>query len=390
MAGAGFLILAPGRAAAASPRTLSPMSAQDTTATAERSSSNGFLLALAALIWMAAMLWSARATITAGGGAEMEVTSTAYALPGAVTGSLAAGAAVALALITRLTRRRELGSTVRFAIATGAGLVLGALGALVIITINTEGWIYAVVGGTIAASATIGGALAGFRQPRVLAAVCWAAIAVFLVGFVLNVFQDPVLKALGSGSTEASQTSAANWFTFLQSFLSGLAAGLIAYVVLRRSRRRASGSDVAWPLYALAGAGPGLLLVVGEALTRTAGSRVLELAGQVSELELVVQRMLSGARFNSALIVLFVGAISATIAVGRTIKSPEAADEPPAPAPSKSAQSKLAPSKTAQSKTAQSKTAQSKTAATKKSTPAEKAVPAKTNAPTPETASAAE
>ena len=376
MAGAGFPILAPGRAAGASPRTLSPMSAQDSTPDAERSSSNGFLLALAALIWMAAMLWSARATITGGGDAEMEVTSTAYALPGAVTGSLAAGAAVALALITRLTRRRELGSTVRFAIATGTGLVLGALGALVIITINTDGWIYAVVGGTIAASATIGGALAGFRQPRVLAAACWAAIAVFLVGFVLNVFQNPVLKALGSGSTEASQTSAANWFTFLQSFLSGLAAGLIAYAVLRRYRRRAAGSDVAWPLYALAGAGPGLLLVVGEALTRTAGSRVLELAGQVSELELVVQRMLSGARFNSALIVLFVGAISATIAVGRTIKSPEA--------PSSSSSS----SKPSQSKQAQSKQAQSKQAATKAGP--KKSAPAKKSAPTPETASAAE
>jgi hypothetical protein len=323
------------------------MSAQDTTPDAERSSSNGLLLALAALIWMAAMLWSARATITGRGDAEMEVTSTAYALPGAVTASLATGAAVGLAVITLLTRRRDVGSTLRFAVATGTGLVLGLLGALTIITINTDGWIYAVVGGTIAAAATIGGALAGFRRPRVLAAVCWAAIGVFLVGFVLNVFQDPVLKALGSGDTDVSQTNAANWFTFLQAFLSGLAAGLIAYAVLRR--RRAPGAEVAWPFYALAGAGPGLLLVVGEALTRTAGSRVLELAGKVSELELVVQQMLSGARFNSALIVLFVGAISATIAIGRTIRPATEAEEeePPAPAKKAPAAKKAAPAKKA-------------------------------------------
>jgi hypothetical protein len=306
------------------------MSAQDTTPDAERPSTNGLLLALAAVIWMAAMLWSARATITGRTDVEMEVTSTAYALPGAVTASLAAGVAVALAVLAVITRRRALGSTARFAIATGVGLVLGLLGALSIITINTEGWIYAVVGGTVAAAATIGGALAGFRQPRLLAAVCWAAIGVFLVGFVLNVFQNPVLKAFGSGETEASQASAAQWFTFCQSFLSGLAAGLISYAVLRRFRRRADGVDVAWPLYALAGAGPGLLLVVGEGLTRTAGARVLDLAGKVSELELVVQQMLSGARFNSALIVLFVGAISAAFAVGRTIKpaaEPEAEAE---------------------------------------------------------------
>src|SRR6185436_16186506 len=98
------------------------MSAQDTTPDAERPSSNGLLLALAALVWMAAMLWSARATITGRADAEMEVTSTAYALPGAVTAALVTGAAVALALITLITRRRELGSTLRFAVATGAGL----------------------------------------------------------------------------------------------------------------------------------------------------------------------------------------------------------------------------------------------------------------------------
>ena len=294
------------------------MSSQDTTADAERPSSNGILLAGVALLWMAAMLWSARATITGRVDAEMEVTSTAYALPGAVSAALAAGAAVGLALLALIGRRRTLGATARFGVTIGAGLVVGLLGALPIVTINTDGWIYAVVGGTIAAAATIGGALAGLRFPRVVAAVCWAAVGVFLVGFVLNLFQEPVLNALGSGDTQESQASAAQWFSFAQSLFSGLAAGLISYRLLRRARRRSS-IDVAWPLYALAGAGPGLLLVIGEGLTRTAGSRVLDLAGKVSELETVVQRMLSGARFNSALIVLFVGAISAVIAVGRTM-----------------------------------------------------------------------
>ena len=328
MAGAGFLILAPGRAAAAPPRTLSPMSAQDTTPDAERTSSNGFLLALVALIWMAAMLWSARATITGRLDAEMEVTSTAYALPGAVSASLATGAATGLAVLALIGRRRGLGATARWSVAIGTGLVLGLLGALPIVTINTEGWIYAVVGGTIAAAATIGGALAGFRYPRVVAAVCWAAVGVFLVGFVLNLFQNPLLSALGLGDTQASQTSAAQWFAFGQAFLSGLAAGLISYRVLRRAKRT-SEVDVAWPFYALAGAGPGLLLVVGEGLTRTAGHRVLDLAGRISDLELVVQQMLSGARLNSGLIVLFVGAISAVIAVGRTM-SPAVESSAPA------------------------------------------------------------
>jgi iron complex transport system permease protein len=289
--------------------------------------SRGLLLAVLSLLWMATMLFSARITITGGGDAEMEVTSTAYALPGAVSASLVTGAAVALAVLSLITRRRELGATVRFAIATGTGLVIGLLGALAIITINTDGWLYAVVGGTIAAAATIGGALAGFRVPRVLAAVCWGSIAVFLVGFVLNLFQDPVLRALGAGDSEQSQTSAAQWFSFAQSLLSGVAAGIVAYRLLRRDARKAGGEPPSPLFYFLAGGGPGLLLVVGEALTRTAGARVLDLAGKVSELETTVQQMLSEARFNSSLIVLFAGAISAAIAFGSGLK-PAREDEP--------------------------------------------------------------
>ena len=288
-------------------------------------SSSGLVLAGVTLVWIAAMLWSARATITGRVDVEMEVTSTAYALPGAISASLVTGSTVALAALSLLGRRHETGASTRFAIATGSGLIIGVLGALTIVTINTEGWLYAVVGGTVAAAATIGGALAGFRIPRVVNAVGWASVAVFLVGLVLNLFQGPLLEAFSSSQAQ-SRADASQWLSYGQGFLSGLAAGLIAYFALRRARRRSDGLDVPWPLYGLAGAGAGLLLVIAEILTRTAGSRVLDLAGKVSELELVVQQMLSGARLNSALIVLFVGAITATIAVGRTI-APAADDE---------------------------------------------------------------
>ena len=300
----------------------------------EEAPSRGLLLAAVGLVWMAGMLWSARATITGRASAEMEVTSTAYAMPGAISASLVTGAAVALAVLAFLTRGgRTPGVTVRFIIATGTGLAVGLLGALSIITINTEGWLYAVVGGTVAAAATIGGALAGFRYRRVTAAVCWGAITVFVVGFVLNVLQDMLLPVLGSGDSAASRTSAAGWFGLVQAVLSGVAGALVAYRVLRRARRGAAGPDLRWPLYALAGAGPGLLLVIGEGLTRTAGSRVLELAGKVSELELTVQQMLSGSRLNNGLIVLFVGAFTAIIAVGRTLGPAAPAADPATSSP---------------------------------------------------------
>lgn len=296
-----------------------PSDAAQATDPVERATSRGLVLAGVALLWLVAMLWSARATITVRQEAEMEVSSTAYALPGAISASLVAGAALALAVLAALGRRRSVSPTGRLAVAVGTGLVTGLFAALSVVTINTEGWLYAVVGGTVAAAATIGGALAGFRIPRVVTAVCWGAVAVFVVNFVLNLFQIPLLSLFGAGETQASQAGAVGWFAMSASVVSGLSAGLAGYATLRWARRRTDGADVPWPLYALAGAGPGLLLTIAEGLARTAGGRVLDLAGRISELELAAQNMLSGSRLNNALIVLFVGAVIGIIAVGRTM-----------------------------------------------------------------------
>jgi hypothetical protein len=278
----------------------------------------GIALAVTALLWAVAMLLSARITITGREQAEMEVTSTAYALPGAISACLVAGAAVALMVLGLLTRRgRRLSPTARFGVATGAGLAIGLPAAVSMISINTEGWLYAVAGGTLAAAGTLGGAVAGARATRVVAAACWAALAVFAVGFGLNLFQTPLLGLFGAGGDQAAQAGAVSWFALTQSVTGGLAAGVVAYLVLRPRRE---GTGPAWPLYAAAGAGPGILLVVAEGLARTAGARVLDLAGRVSEIELAAQDLLSSSRINSALIVTFVGAITAIIAVGRTLR----------------------------------------------------------------------
>ncbi|GAA4598077.1 hypothetical protein BJY16_002580 [Actinoplanes octamycinicus] len=285
------------------------------------------LLAAAALVWTAGMLLSARIKITGWADAEMEVTSTAYALPGTVSAAIVAGAAVALLVLTLVNGRRTLGATARFAVGTGSGLLTGVLCALPIFTINTEGTIYAAVGGTLAAAATIGGALAAFRIPPVIAAAGWATLGVFLIGSLLNTkqIQDPLLDLLGNDSTEAA-AHANQYFSYGQSALSGVAAGLIAFAVLRRARRRA-GADLRWPFYLIAGAGAGLLSVIAEVLTRTAGAQVVTLAGKVSELERSVQQILSTNRLNSALIVLFLGAFTAMVAVGRTLSPAPDEDE---------------------------------------------------------------
>ncbi|AEV81973.1 hypothetical protein ACWT_0958 [Actinoplanes sp. SE50] len=305
--------------------------AQATTAapeTIEESRLTVALLTAASLAWTVAMLYSARASITGRADVAMEVTSTAYAMPGAVAAAMVTGAAVALLVLTLINGRRALGATARFAVATVSGLVTGVLCALPIITINIDGTMYAAVGGTVAAAATIGGALAGFRIPPVIAAAGAATVGVFLIGFVLNNkhVQNPVLDLLGSGSTE-SAVKANQYFSYGQSAISGLAAGLIAFRVLRRHRQRAGGADLRWPFYLIAGAGAGVLSVLSEILTRTAGAQVLELAGKVSELEKSVQQILSTNRLNSGLIVLFVGAFTAMVAIGRTLSPADDEDD---------------------------------------------------------------
>ncbi|HET9518180.1 MAG TPA: hypothetical protein VFO77_10675 [Actinoplanes sp.] len=294
----------------------------------------GVALAVVGWAWALAMLISARVTITGRTEAEMEVTSTAYALPGAVSACLVAGAAAALLALGLFRRRgRTLGPAARIAVSTAAGLLTGLLAALLMITINTEGWLYAVVGGTLAAAGTIGGAIAGVRLPRIVAAACWAALAGFVVGFGLNLFQYPLLRLFGADGDQASQADAVGWFAFTQSVVAGLAAGLVAYAAMRRSHRDEPGTGAPWPQYALAGAGTGILLLVAEVLARTAGARVIDLAGRVSAVELLAQDVLSGARLNHALIVTFIGAITAIVALGRSLPSPADTATDPAPAP---------------------------------------------------------
>ncbi|GLY01185.1 hypothetical protein [Actinoplanes sp. NBRC 101535] len=284
------------------------------------------LFAAAALAWTAAMIWSARQDITARADAMSEVTAAAYALPGIVAAELVAGAAAALLVLTLIARRRPLGATARFAVATGTGLLIGAASAVPMFTINTAGTIYAAIGGTLAAAGTIGGALAGFRVPSVVVAAGSAAVAVFVIGTVLNYspVQSPLLSLLGADDT-ASTVAASQWFSYGQATISGLAAGIITFLLLRRSGRR-TGTTPRWTMHAAAGAGPGVILVAGEILSRTAGSKVLDLAGKVSILEQTTQQILSAARLNSGLVVLFIGAISAIILVGRTLEPADDSD----------------------------------------------------------------
>ncbi|GAA3754117.1 hypothetical protein GCM10022225_43600 [Plantactinospora mayteni] len=296
------------------------------------------VLALLALGWLAAMLWSAKAEISSSGITSMAITSAAYALPGVISASLVCGAAVSLVLGNLMTRLGIWRSTPRFLVSLVAGLATGFLSALVVTLSYGEGSAIMVLAGTTAAAATVGGIAGGLRNTLVVAAVVAAGLAVFAVGFALSYFQDPVLNLYGSGDTQASQLTAFRWFSRTSSLASGLAAGLLAFGYLRVAGRRAveratdTVPSLRWPAYLIAGAGPGLLLLAAEVLTRTAGAEVLRLAGALSEADRAAQSLLGGSRINHALLVLFLGSLTAIIAFGRTLRpAEESTGTPPGP-----------------------------------------------------------
>jgi hypothetical protein len=279
-------------------------------------------LAALSLTWLAAMLWVAHATISSDVGVVALATA-ASTLPPVVSAALVAGAGAGLFAVVRLAgspgggRMDRAGA--RFAVAVGAGVATGVVAGAAFVAGSGADPARMALAGTLAAGATVGGALASARHPRVVAAVVAAGLAVFAAGFVLGLFKGQVQAFYGAGEDEASQLSAAGWFAATVAVVGGLAAGLTAYRVLGGARRN---PGTRWPAYLVAGAGPGVLLLITELVTRTGGAKLLGLVRGISDADRVLQAWAEGSRVNNALVVLFVGGVVAVVGLGRTLPGP--------------------------------------------------------------------
>ncbi|MEV1288672.1 hypothetical protein [Micromonospora sp. NPDC049679] len=291
-------------------------------------------LAALALLWLAVMLRSVQASLESPGDGVFGITAAAIGLPAVISAALVGGAGVGLAVRRFFGRHLHDHPTARFAIAVGAGLVSGVGSATaVVLGHGNGGSAIMVLGGTIAAGATIGGALAGIRASAVVGAGVAASLGVFLLTFVRELFKSDLLTLFGAGDNAVSLLNAQHWLALAGSVLGGLVAGVIAFAYLRRAVRHLE-APPRWPVYLLAGAGTGVMLLLTEVITRVGGAQVLALARSVSEDDSAFQDMADSARINAGLVVLFVGAITAMIAFGRTLRpAHEPTDEPTEPAP---------------------------------------------------------
>ncbi|MFG2058686.1 hypothetical protein ACGFI9_32145 [Micromonospora sp. NPDC048930] len=302
------------------------------------------VLALVSVGWLAAMLWSTRAAITSAAAGVTAISLSAYALPGVITAALVAGAAVALAVTNPIGR-----TTLRFLAAAGTGLLVGIAAAVAINLTYADNATTNTIAGTTAAAAIIGGAMAGARNARVVGGVATATLAAQVFVVLFSRARDPLSDLFGAGDTQQSMLDAAKWVSRTESLLAGLIAGLVAFGYLAWARRRAarragaapdgsrSGrggsraelelSQLRWPSYLVAGAGAGLLLLLTEVIIRVGGHGLLDLAAALSEADQVAQTALGTSRVDNGIWVLFVGALTALIAFGRTLGPRPGVDE---------------------------------------------------------------
>lgn len=253
------------------------------------------------LVWLGTSMWTAHASLI-GSAADLSgpLGAAAAALPGVVAATLVTGASIAQAASSRFRgagRRLLAGLALGtlFGIAAAAGIRFGY---------GTESSI-TVLAMVVGAASVLGGVAAILPNP-VLEAALWATTWVFFAGVIFGVLQPQLTALLGAGAaaTAAAQASANAQFTYLQSALTGLIAGVYAY-------RSVRGEPSARPWYLVAGAFPGLLLLAAEGLTRLGGRSLADLLHDNAAGNAALVQLSDYARLRHGLIVLAVGAVVA-------------------------------------------------------------------------------
>ncbi len=280
------------------------------------------ILLLLGLLWLAATLRLSDSLIIVNRDDSGQLASAiSLVLPTVVYASLLAGAAVGLAT-TALRVAGPAAAGVRRAIAGSVGgAVLGLITVGLILLRYGDGSSIAVLAATLGAAATIGGVAAVLPRP-VLAAAVTGTLEVFVIGIIAGLFQSPLKSLFGGTSDPTSQVRAASWLSVATAIVQGIIVGLTAYFYLRRRV-----DAPRWPSFALAGALPGGILLVGLGLSFLASSGLSGLGGQLSDADRMVRNIVSGSGLNQALTVAFLGAIVAMVAVGRTLQRPPEADD---------------------------------------------------------------
>ena len=247
------------------------------------------------LVWLGTSMYVAHATITGSqDGLSGAFGSAAAALPGVVAGALVTTAAIGHAASSRFKP-----FWLRLPIGLGVGLLFGLVCAAGIRFGYGDQAGITVFALTVGAAAVVGGAFAALPN-AVLEAGLWATTFVFAFGVFIGVLQPTVVKQLGEGP-DATQL-----------YLNGASAlfGLLAAFYSAQKMRR---EEAAAPWSLVAGALPGVFLVLAEYITRLGGSSVVDMVNGVAAGNPDLATLTDADRMRHGLIVLAVGGVVALI-----------------------------------------------------------------------------
>lgn len=264
-------------------------------------------IAVIGLVWLAVTLAVGHGSLSGSSG-DIALSTAVLSLPALIQAALFAGAATGFAVSLAITR-----TALRYTAAVLSGLGVGVLAlAVVLLAYAMPTGSGTALAASVALAGALGGALGAVRPAPIVSSGLLAMVPVLVVGYLVGHFSEELLGLFGDNGTAAGRYSASGYLGFTSALLQGLFAGVVAFLLLRRS-------GLKFPVYALAGALPGLIIGVAELFTRIAAPRLLSLATEVSSFDKIVYGLGAGNRTNQALVVFFVGALVAIIAHGRTL-----------------------------------------------------------------------
>ncbi|MGH3662298.1 MAG: hypothetical protein ACRDT1_11945 [Micromonosporaceae bacterium] len=273
-----------------------------------------WVLLAGTMLWFAGQLWAVRGAlnVVASSGPVPAKTIAAlitYTLPTLVPPALAAGACAGMALRTwaplQVVKNQNL--VVRLAVGAGAGLAAAVItgGAVHVSGDQTAATV------SVAAASLLGG-LASAARVRVLAAGLAGMLTVAAIQIVAALFTSPLRGLLDGSGAGPEVADAVRRLAMITGVAAGIAAGVIAYQVLRRHRPVGLAGHIA------AGGAAGAFLLISEVVSRIALAVVVSAAGGLHTGDTLVLHLTGEARLNSALVIFFVGALTSLIALGRS------------------------------------------------------------------------
>lgn len=273
------------------------------------------VIAAVGLVWLAVTLGVARGSLHGRSG-DVALSTAALSLPALVQAALFAGVSAAFAVTLTLVRTRT-----RVIAGFLTGLGVGTLAfAVVLLGYGLQSGPETAVAGAVGLAGLLGGGLGALRPARMISAGLIATFPVLLLGYLIGHFSEELLRFFGNTGTTASRYSASGYVGMTEAIAQGMAAGIVAYLLLRRGGPIQTGDRrVNFLAFGFAGALPGLIIGFAEIFTRLVAPRLLAMASEVSIYDKIIFSWGNDNRTNQALVVFFIGALTALIAHGRTL-----------------------------------------------------------------------